>query len=535
MNALEQAKSALEESKRQIEYLHGKFQETGTGNAVLAQIDAALSALSSAETAEPYGYAVESSDGHITFFKGEPKGLTGPKWQGLMTVHALFTKAETQSDAALSMQANMAEDLKEFRASLQGLKYIDRDPVKNKDVHNNAIDEAIWLLNNRIERTSISSSVAAPQQAAQPAPAGMTDELPPLPEAWGVMYSKSSANHELDRDGYTAHQMRGYAIDALLARSNAPQPEAEKLDCHQAESGLYCPSPCAVCDDVKRYIDIEDAALRSAREIMRVVNGSWIPGGAPQIEDRIRRIVKDALQRFEPVQPEATQPIPTDCQSKPGEWSQCQMRAIEAYEAMQPPRQSAQPAPIVTDFRDQRLSAQPAPMPVAWKPVTCGANTTPIDADLVGCGKPITSPEDVYRCTDCEVPFHRECAVKHFATDTPEHAAKVFDEQLRRLDAALPLPAQQVAEQKDAERWRALLGSARIRPLGSAGLTDNVSPYGGPWDGYAHLGMELWTVYGSSLNDEQRERLAKENILGREWLTKYADIAAAMTAGGQET
>lgn len=64
----------------------------------------------------------------------------------------------------------------------------------------------------------------------------------------------------------------------------------------------------------------------------------------------------------------------------------------------------------------------------------CGANPTPIDADLVGCGKPIHSPEDVYRCTDCAVPFHRECAKRHFETDTPEHAAKVFEEQLRRLD-----------------------------------------------------------------------------------------------------
>lgn len=64
----------------------------------------------------------------------------------------------------------------------------------------------------------------------------------------------------------------------------------------------------------------------------------------------------------------------------------------------------------------------------------CGENTTPIDADLVGCGKPIERPEDVYRCTDCAVPFHRACAIKHFATDTPEHAAHVLKEQLRRLD-----------------------------------------------------------------------------------------------------
>ena len=33
---------ALREAKLQIEYLHGKFQETGSGNAVLARIDSAL-------------------------------------------------------------------------------------------------------------------------------------------------------------------------------------------------------------------------------------------------------------------------------------------------------------------------------------------------------------------------------------------------------------------------------------------------------------------------------------------------------------
>ena len=33
---------ALREAKLQIEYLHGKFQETGSGNSALARIDSAL-------------------------------------------------------------------------------------------------------------------------------------------------------------------------------------------------------------------------------------------------------------------------------------------------------------------------------------------------------------------------------------------------------------------------------------------------------------------------------------------------------------
>lgn len=68
----------------------------------------------------------------------------------------------------------------------------------------------------------------------------------------------------------------------------------------------------------------------------------------------------------------------------------------------------------------------------------------------------------------------------------------------------------------DAERWRALIGSARIRVLGSAGLTSELNPYGAPWNGYAHIGVELWT----------KHECAEENALGIEWLTKYTDIAA---------
>ncbi len=65
----------------------------------------------------------------------------------------------------------------------------------------------------------------------------------------------------------------------------------------------------------------------------------------------------------------------------------------------------------------------------------CGQNPV-IDADLVGCGKVIERPDDVYRCTDCAVPFHRTCAIRHFETDTPEHSAEAFKEQLRRWDSA---------------------------------------------------------------------------------------------------
>jgi hypothetical protein len=42
-------------------------------------------------TQKPYGYAVEANDGHITFFKDDPKGFRTENWGGLMTVHSLYT------------------------------------------------------------------------------------------------------------------------------------------------------------------------------------------------------------------------------------------------------------------------------------------------------------------------------------------------------------------------------------------------------------------------------------------------------------
>ena len=42
LSSVARLEEALREAKLQIEYLHGKFQETGSGNAVLARIDSAL-------------------------------------------------------------------------------------------------------------------------------------------------------------------------------------------------------------------------------------------------------------------------------------------------------------------------------------------------------------------------------------------------------------------------------------------------------------------------------------------------------------
>lgn len=82
--------------------------------------------------------------------------------------------------------------------------------------------------------------------------------------------------------------------------------------------------------------------------------------------------------------------------------------------------------------RGQPESTPAQPEPKDGPAAICGEAPVPIDPDLIGCGKPIMTAAEIYRCTDCDVPFHKACAIKHFATDTPENAQAVFREQLKR-------------------------------------------------------------------------------------------------------
>lgn len=60
---------------------------------------------------------------------------------------------------------------------------------------------------------------------------------------------------------------------------------------------------------------------------------------------------------------------------------------------------------------------------------------------------------------------------------------------------------------RDARRWRALVGCARVRMIGCAGFHSSVNnPIG-----YRHLGVEMWSHHDTP--DEQ----------GPEMLTKFAD------------
>lgn len=92
----------------------------------------------------------------------------------------------------------------------------------------------------------------------------------------------------------------------------------------------------------------------------------------------------------------------------------------------------------------------------------------------------------------------------------------------REASPAQPVPVVPDDVQRDAKRWRALLGSARIRILGSAGFDATAHPGENP--DYRHFGMEIWTHYPNWLHEK--------NEYGIDTLTQYAD--AMLAAAPQE-
>lgn len=73
---------------------------------------------------------------------------------------------------------------------------------------------------------------------------------------------------------------------------------------------------------------------------------------------------------------------------------------------------------------------------------------------------------------------------------------------------------------KDATRWQALIGCARIRVMGHAGFR-------GDQGNYRHIGLELWTQFSEPVGE-------LKNATGRKVLTEFADaaLAAKTTEGG---
>lgn len=66
-------------------------------------------------------------------------------------------------------------------------------------------------------------------------------------------------------------------------------------------------------------------------------------------------------------------------------------------------------------------------------PVVCGQNSL-FPPERVGCGCTILRETDVFRCTDCGTPFHRDCAKAHFG----EHPSLASDASPRGEAVTFP-------------------------------------------------------------------------------------------------
>lgn len=75
---------------------------------------------------------------------------------------------------------------------------------------------------------------------------------------------------------------------------------------------------------------------------------------------------------------------------------------------------------------------------VGFGVIVCGENAV-LPARISGCGLPILTITELYRCTDCDIPFHKNCAKKHFNghTLTAEHVNEMTPEEVDRAYAAL--------------------------------------------------------------------------------------------------
>lgn len=56
----------------------------------------------------------------------------------------------------------------------------------------------------------------------------------------------------------------------------------------------------------------------------------------------------------------------------------------------------------------------------------CGQNPC-FPPERMGCGEPIDTCAEVYRCTECSVPFHKKCAERHFGKSARDRQATIND------------------------------------------------------------------------------------------------------------
>ncbi|WP_228727471.1 hypothetical protein [Klebsiella sp. RHBSTW-00215] len=144
-----------------------------------------------------------------------------------------------------------------------------------------------------------------------------------------------------------------------------------------------------------------------------------------------------------------------------------------------------------------------------------------IETDHVQCGEASALARMALAAMDCEPVAYTDEAELCFVNDMACMWTKGMGiNEVPLYRHAQPAPVVPEDVQRDAKRWRALLGSARIRIIGSAGFDATAHPGENP--DYRHFGMEIWTHYPNWLHEK--------NEYGIDTLTQYAD---AMLSGGK--
>jgi len=210
----------------------------------------------------------------------------------------------------------------------------------------------------------------------------------------------------------------------------------------------------------------------------------------------------------------------------------------------------------LADRDAKQVQGELPPLPDAWIEMAGLYNADQMQAyaraaiaQRVGCGEPVDDGwQEFFKSLDAEDKMFeqidrwaRESYRRHKSscrgqqiTSADSENAHVIWAALRWAKETTPPAAVTDADKRDAELWRAFIGSARIRPQGSAGLESGTDPNGNQYDGYAHMGLEIWTKYDRNFSPELLAKMDKDTELGRRWLTSYAAIAASEQANKRE-
>lgn len=86
----------------------------------------------------------------------------------------------------------------------------------------------------------------------------------------------------------------------------------------------------------------------------------------------------------------------------------------------------------------------------------CGRNPV-LAASLLGCGKPILTCAEVYRCVNCQTPFHKDCLHRHCENERTILEAR-----------ALKAEAERDGTRKEWSKFRAVLFSIIPQTYGEA-------------------------------------------------------------------